>query len=256
MSLTACAEMVEKGDPDRFAATMAAPPASRACLWPLYAANLEIARAPWASSEPMVAEMRLQWWIDTLGELARGRERSGHAVTEALAPILAADPEIARLLQSLAEARRWDCWRERFEDRTAFDAYLDATAGDLMWAAARALGAPAAAEAAVRDFAWGAGLAGWFRAAPELQARGRIPYVDSRPESLAALAAEGRARIARARAAGIPKAAIPALWTGTTADTILTQAVTAPARIAAGTLGISPFRKSATLAWSALTGRF
>lgn len=258
MSLTACAEMVEKGDPDRFAATMAAPPASRASLWPLYAANLEIARAPWASAEPMVAEMRLQWWIDTLGDLAEGRLRSGHAVTEALAPMLAADPALARLLQTLAEARRWDCWRDPFEDRAAFDAYLDATAGNLMWAAARALGAPDSAESATRDFAWAAGLAQWFRAAPELEARGRIPFVDGRPESLATLAAAARARIARARAAAgsIPKSARPALWTAPVADALLRQAVTDPARIAAGTLGTSPFRKSGALAWNALTGRF
>lgn len=258
MSLTACAEMVEKGDPDRFAATMAAPPASRASLWPLYAANLEIARAPWASSEPMVAEMRLQWWIDTLGELAEGRQRSGHAVTEALAPILAADPDLARLFQSLAEARRWDCWRDPFDTRAAFDAYLDATAGNLAFAAARALGAPAHAEAAVRDFAWGAGLSQWLRAAPELEARGRIPFVDGRPESLGLLAAEGRARIARARAAAgsIPRKARPALWTAPEADAILRQAAANPARIAAGTLGTSPFRKSAALAWNALSGRF
>ncbi|MCA0272499.1 MAG: squalene/phytoene synthase family protein [Proteobacteria bacterium] len=258
MSHTACAELVEKGDPDRFAATMAAPPAVRAKLWPLYAANLEIARAPWASSEPMVAEMRLQWWIDTLGELAEGRQRSGHAVTEALAPMLSADPDLARLLQSHAEARRWDCWREPFETQAAFDAYLDATAGNLMWAAARALGAPASAEPATRDFAWGAGLSQWLRAAPELEARGRFPFVDGRPEILAALATEGRARIARARAAAgsIPRKARPALWTAPEADAILRQAETDPTRIAGGTLGTSPFLKSAALAWNAVAGRF
>lgn len=258
MSLTACAELVEKGDPDRFAATMAAPPAAREKLWPLYALNLEIARAPWASAEPMVAEMRLQWWIDTIGELAEGRRRAGHPVTEAMAPILAADPQLAPGLAALAEARRWDCWKEPFEDRAAFDAYLDRTAGNLMWTAARLLNAPASAEPAIRDFAWGAGLAGWLRAAPELEARGRFPFTDGRPAALAALAAEGRARIARARAAArsIPKSARPALWPGSAADAVLARAAADPARIAVGSLGISPFRNSLLLALDALTGRF
>lgn len=258
MSLAACAELVEKGDPDRFAATMAAPPALRGKLWPLYALNLEIARAPWASSEPMVAEMRLQWWIDTIGEMAAGRSRAGHGVTEALAPLLAADPDLGPLLTGLAEARRWDCWRDAFEDHAAFDAYLDATAGNLMWAAARVLGAAATAEPAVRDFAWGAGLSQWFRAVPELAARGRIAFVDGRPESLAALAAEGRARIARARAAAgkVPGKARPALWTAPDAGAILSQAEADPTRIAAGSLGTSPFRKSATLVWRVATGGF
>lgn len=258
MSLTACAEAVERGDPDRFAATMAAPPPAREKLWPLYAANLEIARAPWAATEPVVAEMRLQWWIDTIGGLAEGRARPGHPVTEALAPILSAAPGIADLLIASAEARRWDCWKEPFADRAAFDAYLDTTGGNLMWAAALVLGAAAADEPVIRDFAWGAGLAGWLRAAPELEARGRFPFVDGRPASLAKLAAEGRARIARARAAArsVPKTVVPALWPGTTADAILAQAEADPTRIAAATLGVSPFRKAALLTLDALTGRF
>ena len=37
MSLDACAEIVQRGDPDRFAAVMAAPTAARARLFPLYA---------------------------------------------------------------------------------------------------------------------------------------------------------------------------------------------------------------------------
>ena len=68
MTVDACAALVERGDPDRFAATMAAPVAARAQLWPLYAFNLEVARAPWVTKEPMIAEMRLQWWRDVVAE--------------------------------------------------------------------------------------------------------------------------------------------------------------------------------------------
>lgn len=257
MSIEACARLVEEGDPERFAATMAAAPEARLRLWPLYAVNLEIARAPWAAREPMLAEMRLQWWIDTLRELAAGGARAGHPVTEALAPMLAADAGLAELFAGLAEARRWDCGPEPFEDRAAFDAYLDRTAGNLMWAAARVLGAPQDAEAAVRDLAWGAGLAQWLRAAPELEARGRLPLVDGRPEAVRALAAEGRARIARARRAGaaVPAPARPALWPAATADAILRRAVAAPSRVAAGDLAPSEFERRGRLLCAALTGR-
>lgn len=255
MSLNDCAQRVQAGDPERFAATMAAPVPQRGRLWPLYAVNLEIARAPWASREPMVAEMRLQWWIDTLGDLAEGRDRRGHPVLEALAPILAADPALARLLQGLAEARRWDCWSEPFADRAAFDAYLDATSGNLMWAAARALGAPDTVEPAIRDFAWAAGLAAFFRAAPELAARGRLPFADDRPAALRALAAEGRAAIARARAATIPPKARPALWTGASAAALLARAEAAPERILKGTLHLSDFRRKWALLARVLGGR-
>ncbi|SPH17749.1 hypothetical protein DEA8626_01276 [Defluviimonas aquaemixtae] len=255
MSARACAELVERGDPERFAATMAAPVAVRDALWPLYAANLEIARAPWASAEPMVAEMRLQWWIDAIRDLAAGSEPPGHPVAEALAPLMARDPGLAGLLTGLAEARRWDCWREPFEDRAAFDSYIDATSGNLMWAAARSLGATETAEPAIRDFAWGAGLAAYLRAAPELEARGRIPFTDGQPESLARLAEEGRARIARARTAGIPRAARPALWTGATAAAILARAARDPGLVAKAALGPSFFARRTALLVRALTGR-
>lgn len=258
MSLAECAERVRAGDPVRFAATMAAPPASRALLWPLYAANLEIARAPWASQEPMIAEMRLQWWIDTLGELAAGQQRIGHPVSEGLAGILARDGSVAALLTGLAEARRWDCRAEPFADAAHFDAYLDATAGNLMWAAARLLGAPDAAEAAVRDLAWGGGLAQWLRAVAELEARGRVPLLDGRPEAIRALAAQGCARIDRAHRAArlVPKAALPALWPAAMAGSILRRAEASPGLVAAGQLAPSEFGQRGRLLWCALTGRF
>ncbi|MDZ7907533.1 MAG: hypothetical protein U5N10_04435 [Gemmobacter sp.] len=47
MSDEACAALVERADPERFAATMAADVADRPLLWPLYAFNIEVARAPW-----------------------------------------------------------------------------------------------------------------------------------------------------------------------------------------------------------------
>jgi phytoene/squalene synthetase len=72
MSLEACADLLRRGDPDRFLAAMAAPPAARRVLLPLYAFNLEVARAPQVTAEPMIAEMRLQWWRDALAEIAAG----------------------------------------------------------------------------------------------------------------------------------------------------------------------------------------
>ena len=201
MSLHACAEMVRAHDPDRFAATLAAPPAARPRLWPLYALNLELARAPWASAEPTVAEMRLQWWVDALADLAAGDVPPPHDVLVAVAALTAEMPDLLVPLQALAEARRRECWREGFSDTGALAAHLDATAGNLMWASALALGAPVAAEPVVRDFAWGAGLANWLRAVPALAARGVAPLPDGSPAAIRALADEGLARIARSRKA-------------------------------------------------------
>ena len=252
MSVDACAALVERGDPDRFAATMAAPVAARARLWPLYAFNLEIARAPYASPEPLVAEMRLQWWVDMTGAMAAGQGGVTGDVAQCLAQVVAQTGLPAGLLVGMAEARRWEVWTEPFADAAHFADYLDATAGNLMWAAALALGAGAGAEPVVRDFAWGAGLANWLRALPELAAKGRKPLVDGRASAVQALARDGLARIAAARANRhlLARTAVPALWPGFAARALLKQALAEPDRVAEGRLQISDFQRS-----SALIGR-
>lgn len=242
MSLQACAELLKQADPDRFLATMAAPPAARTVLFPVFAFNIEIARAPWVTAEPMIAEMRLQWWRDALAEIGSGGAVRGHEVLEALAPVL--DAQGAALLDGLIEARRVDTRTEPFADEAALSAYLDATSGNLLWAASRALGAPRTDEAAVRAHAWAAGLANWFLAIPELEARGRRPLPDGRPETLRRLAQDGLARLNEARVPGAARAALLTTWR---AGPILQQARRDPALVAAGALGHSEFRKRISL---------
>ncbi|MGC1488687.1 MAG: squalene/phytoene synthase family protein [Albidovulum sp.] len=257
MSLHACAAMVEAGDPDRFAATMAAPPAARTRLWPLYAFNLEVARAAYASDEPLVAEMRLQWWVDEVARLASGSPPQGD-VAAALQPMLREDPGLGALLAAIAEARRWDCWREAFADRAGFETYLNATSGNLVWAAARALGAGAEAEVPVRDFAFGVGLANWFDAVPALMARGRLPLPDPSCDAIARLAASGLGRMENARAhhQRVPKSARPALWPGWSAARRLVVAQGAPERVFDGNLPAPDPSRALALLWRVFSGRW
>src|SRR5210317_1238100 len=102
----ACAAIVEKGDPERFAAVMASPLPARRVLFPLYAFNVEVSRAPWVTQETMIAEMRLQWWRDALEEIAEGKPVRRHEVTQPLAGFI--DAQGAEILDRLVAARRWD----------------------------------------------------------------------------------------------------------------------------------------------------
>ncbi|RZK82982.1 MAG: hypothetical protein EOO66_25235, partial [Methylobacterium sp.] len=61
-----CEDLVRAGDPDRYFATLFAPPAFRPHLFALYAFSLTIARVREAASNPMAGEIRLQWWRDAL----------------------------------------------------------------------------------------------------------------------------------------------------------------------------------------------
>jgi len=251
-----CAVTVRAHDPDRFRAAMVAPVAGRARLLPLYAFNLEVARAPWVSAEPMICEMRLQFWRDVLEEIAAGGPVRRHAVATPLAPALA--PTDARRLDALVTARRWDIAREPFAGEAALMAHLDALSGHLMWTAARCLGAPETAEPVVRDLALGDGIARWLAAVPLLEGRGRAPLPDDGAAGIARLAGEGRARLAaaRRRRRDVAPAALPALLPAAAADAVLAAAEGDPERVRAGRLAPSEARRRGLLAWPALSGRW
>jgi 15-cis-phytoene synthase len=254
MSLSACAEIVKRGDPDRFLATMAAPAPARAVLFPLYAFNLEVARAPWMASEPIMAEMRLQFWRDVAADMAAGNPPRAHEVVAPLAAAL--PPECGDLLDGLIAARRWDISRDPFEDAAHFDAYIDATSGNLAWAAARALGAAPAAEAPIRALGFAAGIAGLLRAAPELEARGRVPLLDGTPRGVRNLAERGLAKWAEGRAArgAIARPARPALLAFWRTRTTLISARDIPERVIEGMLDESEFFRRGRLLWAQLKG--
>ena len=242
MSFEACAALVEKADPLRFRVAMAAPVAARKILFPLYAFNIEVARAPWVTQEVMIAEMRLQWWRDALEEIAEGKTVRRHEVVDALAGFL--DPEGARCLDGLVATRRWDVYKDPFEGPEHFDEYINATSGHLMWTAARLLGT--AEETTVRDFAYGVGIANIFQAVPALQVQSRQPLIDGSDAGIKALAAQGLARLdqARAQRRGVSRSSGSALVAGYHARPVLRMVEAAPARVMADALDTNPARDS------------
>jgi len=252
--LIACAEAVQKGDPDRFMAAMAAPVEARPLLFALYAFNIEMSRAPWASQESMIAEMRVQWWRDVGAEIASGAQVGRHFVATPLARLV--NHEAAQAINAMAEARRWDIYRDPFEDQAGFDAYIDATSGGLMWMAAASLGP--ADERVVRDYGYAAGLANFFRAIPELEAQKRVPLLDGTADGVSRLANRGLERLRSARRARseVSTAASAALLPGWQAEAVLKQVRADPRRVSAGALGVSEFRKRISLMWQAGTGRW
>ena len=253
-NLNACAGLVQRGDPDRFLAAMAAPVAARRVLFPLYAMNVEVSRAPWVTQEPMIAEMRLQWWRDALEEIAGGDRIRRHEVVSPLAAVLR--PAQAEALDGYVAARRWDIYRDPFEDQADFDRYIDQSSGSLTWAAADALGP--AEETVVRDAAWAAGVANWLRAVPELEARGRVPLLDGTHKGVKTLAERALDRLSQARRArgAISPEARPALLSVWEAGPILRQAYRDPARVGDAALGQSGARKRLTLMARAASGRW
>lgn len=250
MSVAACAALVERGDPDRFRAVMAAPVEARAQLFPLYAFNLEVARAPWVTQEPLIAEMRLQWWREVVENAASGVARA-HEVAGPLHELIRDFGLPVEVLDRLIAARRWDIARGPHEGAEGLADYLEDTGAGLMWLAARALGAPDAAEAAVRAYGWASSAAMYIRAVPELAARGRQPLQAS--ISAHDLATRGLDKLAEARAGrkSVPKDVAPALLAGWQTEALLRQVVAGRS-----SPELSEARKRWGLMWQAVTGRW
>ena len=253
-NITACAGLVQRADPDRFMAAMAAPVAARGALFVLYAFNVEVARAPWVTNEPEIAAIRLQWWRDALTEIATGKDVRRHQVVTPLAAII--NPEQVEVLDDLITARYWDINKEPFASVTELHRYLDQTTGHLIRVCAQALGD--VADDVVGDFGFATGLANWLRAVPELRARGRVPLPDGSPEAIRALAQQGLDRLstARARRAEVSKPASAAFLVGWQAETVLRRALRDPSRVDAGTLAPSEIIRRFTLMRQVVTGRW
>lgn len=174
-----CVDLVRRHDRDRFLTVQFAPAPARAALYALYAFNHEVARAPEASAEPLVARMRVQWWRDALDAIGAGRPPD-HPVAVALARALdngsAADGRARGLFNALLDARDADADGGAVpEDMAQLERYLDATAGGLGVLALGLLNETAGdgATRAARHAGLAWGLTGVIRALPFQAARRR-----------------------------------------------------------------------------------
>ncbi len=232
---------------------MAAPPPAREILFPLYAFNLEVARAPWVTKEPMLAEMRLQWWRDVVENAAAGRVPPAHEVAGPLGALLRDGRLDARPLDDLIEARRRDIEPAPFAPAD-LRAYLEGTAGNLLWAGAKALGSPEEARAAAMRAGFAGGLASWFQAFPELAGRGR-GLADPSPDAIRSLATDALASLRDAHRTRFGSGT-PAIRAASLAAPVLRAAARDPDAALQGRLAWPEGRKRLRLLWLALTGRW
>lgn len=131
-----CADEVRAHDFERYAATLFVGPAQRRALLALEAFSGEIARVRDHISQPLPGEIRLQWWIDTLGGTAHGGVE-GHPVAAELLQAAAAFGLPADELVRLIEAHRFDLYDDPMPDMDALEAYLGATSARLFALAGR-----------------------------------------------------------------------------------------------------------------------
>jgi phytoene synthase len=224
MTLSRMGEIVRRHDRDRFLAALFAPEERREALFALYAFNYEVARTREVVTEPMLGQIRLQWWRETVEGAYAGKPRR-HDVAEALAAALARHPLGPAHFETLLEARERDLEAAAPPTLAALEAYAEGTGGALCVLAAQALGA-AEAEPAARHAGTGYALAGLLRAAP-FHARAGRSYLPAefadRARAAEAVAAAAQRRLAAARQIRVPPAALPALLPARLAERYLAR---------------------------------
>jgi phytoene synthase len=215
-------DLVRSGDIDRYWSALYAPRTLRSDLLALYAFNLEIARIPALVSEPMVGQIRLQWWRDAI-DLASSNSRSGNPIADRLAAAIRRHDLPKARLQAMVDARRFDLYSEPMASLAALTAYLDETAGALFALSAQVLGGHGeAVEKASGAAGLAYGLTALLRAAPIHAAHGRsfLPLAEfargegqtdggSAPRRVR-LAAERQLETFRALKTSLPHSVLPA----------------------------------------------
>ena len=91
-----------------------APEKLRPYYFVIFAFNVEISRAPYITKEPMIAEIRLQWWLDVLDEIIGEIAVRKHSVATPLSKYIGKIQ--AKELKVLVNARRWDVYSNKFKD--------------------------------------------------------------------------------------------------------------------------------------------
>jgi phytoene synthase len=223
MSDDALLGFVRRHDPDRFFTALFAPAERRDALLVLYAFNHELARAREVTSEPALALIRLHWWREVVEGARRSHEVAGPLGAALDAGVLHAPDLLAMIGAREAEVA------PSVPTGSAWQAYVEGTAGTLAVAAGRALGAGPALLSRLSDLGTAYGVAGQLRSVAVLARRGRcllpedalaahgltVHDVIARPDApalrplLAELADWGRERLRRG-AGRLPRAVLAA----------------------------------------------
>lgn len=126
-----CADIVRDRDRDRYLATLLAPETLRGHLFALYAFDLELRAVATRVSEPIIGEMRLQWWLDAFALAAHGGV-SGNPVVDAVCGAVEIGNLSYESLREAINARRFDVDGRPFLSENDLKTYLDQTFGTIM----------------------------------------------------------------------------------------------------------------------------
>lgn len=168
----ACQAMVRRHDYDRYLWSLFLPSDVRPRLHAILAFNLEIAKTREVVSEPLLGQIRLQWWREAVGEIFEALETGApvrrHEVVEPLAQAVAEGGLAKEPLLAMIDGREMDLAETPPASLGTLLGYLDQTSAPVFRLAGDLLSLPATGARQAASIAAGRawGLAGLLRAIP------------------------------------------------------------------------------------------
>lgn len=137
--LSHCSQLVRDHDHDRWLTMLFANADDREALAALYAFNHEVAKTRETVSEPILGEIRLEWWREAIEGLYQGTVRR-HPVTEALASAMEARTLPQTEFEAIIDGRLSDLYDTNPKSFDDLLDYADKTGGTVSRLAARICG--------------------------------------------------------------------------------------------------------------------
>ncbi|WP_427451169.1 squalene/phytoene synthase family protein [Litorimonas sp. WD9-15] len=155
-------QALKSADPDRYRAALMAEEQGRRDLLTLYAFHYELAKVPDVTTEPMLGEIRYQWWRDAVDEIYGEGEVRRHEVSTLLSEMVKRRDIPRFWIDRLIDGRARDLDPRPFADLEEAREYCRQTSGILIQIAAKTLGVDAGEGVLKAGEAWG--LTGLARA--------------------------------------------------------------------------------------------
>ena len=198
-------QQLKSVDPDRLRAAVFADKAGRERLQLLYAFHYELAKVPELVSEPMIGQIRYQWWRDAVAEIYESKPVRKHEIATPLGKMLL-EYNVPRFwVDRLIDGRERDLDPRPFANLGEAKDYCRQTSGVLMQIAVKILGAEPSEAVLSAGEAWG--LTGLARAYGHYQ-KGMLSELDFK--ALCNAAQDSR-NVASKALKDLPSTAFPAI---------------------------------------------
>ena len=242
-------QQLKSVDPDRLRAAVFADKAGRERLQLLYAFHYELAKVPELVSEPMIGQIRYQWWRDAVAEIYESKPVRKHEIATPLTEVFL-NHDVPRFwVDRLIDGRERDLDPRPFANLEEAKVYCRQTSGVLMQIAVKLLGAEPDEAVLSAGEAWG--LAGLARAYGHYQ-KGMLSELDFK--ALCSAAQESRKK-AFIGLKDLPSSAFPAVAYAALVPKFITRLTHSKHDPATMTVSYGPLLKQLRLMGAVMRGR-